>query len=115
MFALANGNARNLQNADTGAVVAKGPLDLDVRVADGTVFIKPSISLACKDMVAELEKLGLPASAERGVIRVKIADAERVLGGELRQLRIGPDGVTLQAGLDVEKLIRNPRLLAPNG
>lgn len=111
LVALASGDGATLRNTNTSAVVVKGPLDLDVRVANGALLIKPSISLACGDMIKLMEEAGLPATLDRGVIKVVIADAERLFGADLRRLRIGPGGVDLQAGLDVERLIRNPRLL----
>jgi len=111
LMALAGGDGAALRQADTSAVVVKGPLDLDARVKDGKLHLKPSPSAACGELMKLIQDAGLPASLERGTITISLADAERLVGAELRQLRLGPDGVDVQAGLDVERLIRNPRLL----
>jgi hypothetical protein len=108
--ALAGGNRATLHQIDTSAVSVKGPLDLEVRIKGGKLHLKPKPSAACGELMKLIQGAGLPASLERGTITIALADAERLVGAELRRLRIGPDGVNLQADLDVEQLIRKPSL-----
>ena len=112
LLAALAGGGRNLSNVDTSAVVVKGDLDLDVEVEGRTMVVKPSIGLAAGEMMKVLTTAGIPAERQGGAVWVNLDAAAQALGATLSTLRIDARGVSLQAGVDIETLIRNPRLLA---
>ena len=94
-------------------VVVRVDLDVDVRLEGQTMVVKPSIARASKEILTLLENAKVPARARGDEIVVDLQAAARTLGAELRRLRIDEHGVLIDASVDVERLLRDKRLLAP--
>lgn len=111
MLLAALSGGRPAQGLDDRAVSVKGDLDLDVKVEGRTMTIKPSISMAAGEMLKVFERAGVPAEKVPGGVRVDMDAAAAKFGATLNQLRIDEHGVTLQANLDVDRLLRDQRLV----
>lgn len=103
---------QSAQGLDASPVVVKGRLDLDVKVDGRVMTIRPSLGPATDEMAKLLATAGIPAQKVPGGVRVDLDAAAQAVGVTLGQLRIDEHGVSLQAGVDLEQLIRNPALLA---
>lgn len=112
LAALAGNGGRGAAGMDGNMVAVKGDLDLDVKVEGRTMTVKPSIGLAAKEMKKVLDKAGIPAEVKGGTVVVDMDGAARTFGATLSRLRLDEHGVTLEGGLDVERLIRKQGLLA---